>query len=64
MLGPVIILLLVALLIENEFLRATDESPPARRREVLYIAIAPLVFAFSLIIIVRFVDLLRYGTIP
>ncbi len=63
-LGPIIVLLLVVLLIENELLRATDESASGRQREVLYIAITPLAFAFSLIIIVRFVDILRYGAVP
>ncbi len=63
-LGPVIVVVVVVLLIESELLRASGASSPARRREVLYVAIAPLVFAFSLIVIVRFMDLLRYGAIP
>lgn len=64
MLGPVLLLLLLALLVESELLRAVAPSRLGRRGEILYVAIGPLAFAFSLIVVIRFVDLVRFGSIP
>jgi hypothetical protein len=60
MLATVLILLLVVLIIEREIYRFLS-GPPARLGvRALWSAILPLLVAFSVIVVIRFSDLLRF----
>jgi hypothetical protein len=60
-LGAIVILLLIVLLFQKELARALGGPRSRTRMQVLDIAIIPLLLAFALIVVMRFVDLLLFG---
>ena len=56
--GVVAIILLILLLIQKELMRAYGEPVTRQELQALDIAIVPLLAAFGLIVVMRFVDLL------
>ena len=60
-LGAITVLLLIALLIQKEIIRAYGNSRARTWMQVLDIAIAPLLIAFGLIVTIRFLSLLHLG---
>jgi hypothetical protein len=57
--GIIAILLLMVLLLQKELLRAAGGIRARLWLQTLNVAIVPLLFTFTLILVVRFVNLLR-----
>jgi hypothetical protein len=57
--GVVVTLLLIVLLVQKELVRAAGGPRSTTWMRTLDIAIAPFLLTFSLIVVMRFIDLLR-----
>ena len=61
--GVVVILLLLICLIEKELLRAMGGARAKAGMEVVNIVVVPLLLAFALIILLRFLDIINIGRV-
>jgi uncharacterized BrkB/YihY/UPF0761 family membrane protein len=57
--GVILIMLLLVLLLQKELVRAYDASRSRKWLQTLNVAILPLLIAFGIIIVMRFLGLLR-----